>query len=117
MLDVSSTVICAVVLSVLGVGLLVLAVKLISAALCYQTSGIAVNQGKITAYYGGFTKNITVFMVKNLIAVEDVTTPLRQKRGIASLVMHIKTNALTNEVKIHIQKDTLSEELEKSLTV
>lgn len=117
MLDVSSTVICAVVLSVLGAGLLVLAVKLISAALCYQTSGIAVNQGKITAYYGGFTKNITVFMAKNLIAVEDVTTPLRQKRGIASLVMHIKTNALTNEVKIHIQKDTLSEELEKSLTV
>lgn len=117
MLDVSATVIYTVVLSVLGAGLLVLSAKFISAALCYQTNGIAVNQGKITAYYGGFTKNITVFMAKNLIAAENVTTPLRQRAGITSLVMHLKTNALSNEVKIHIQNDTLSEELEKILTV
>ena len=64
---------------------------------------------------GGFTKNVTVFMVKNLIAAENVTTPLRQKAGITSLVMHLKTNAQSNEVKVHIQSDTLAEELENLL--
>ena len=56
-------------------------------------------------------------MAKHLVAVENVTTPLRKKRGIASLVMHLKTNESSNEVKVHIQKDTLSDELEKMLTL
>lgn len=73
------------------------------------------NNGKITVYCGGFTKIVTVFMANNLIAVENVTTPLRQKGGIASLSMHLRTNALSNEVKVHIQKDSLSEELERLL--
>ena len=30
---------------------------------------------------------------------------------------HLKTNAESNEVKVHIQKDTLAEELEKLLIV
>ncbi len=113
--NVPASVISAVLLSVIGAGILVLIVKLVSAALSYKTNGIAINNGKVTAYSGGFTRNITVFMAKNLIAVENVTTPLRKKSGIASLVMHLKTNALSNEVKVHIQKDTLSEELEKLL--
>ena len=54
-------------------------------------------------------------MAKNLSAAENVTTPLRQKAGITSLVMHLKTNALSNEVKVHIQDSLLSEELEKLL--
>lgn len=56
-------------------------------------------------------------MTKNLIAAENVTTPLRKKVGITSLVMHIKTNAMSNEIKVHIQDDKLSEEIEKLLTV
>ncbi len=112
---ISSLAIAAVVLAVIGVGVIILAVKAMSAALCYQNNGIAVNNGKITAYYGGFTKNITVFMAKNLIAAENVTTPLRKRAGITSLVMHLKTNALSNEVKVHIQKDTLSEKIEQLL--
>lgn len=71
--------------------------------------------GKITAYYGGFTKNVTVFKAKNLIAAENVTTPLRQKAGITSITMHLKTNALSNEVKVHIQKDNLFKEIEQML--
>ena len=54
-------------------------------------------------------------MARNLIAAENVTTPLRHKAGITSLVMHLKTNALSNEVKVHIQNSALSEELEKLL--
>lgn len=108
-------VIFAVMFSILTAALLVLVPKLISALLCYHTNGIAVERKKVTAYSGGFRKKITVFMSKHLVAVENVTTPLRKKRGIASVVMHLKTNATSNEVKVHIQKDTLSDELEKML--
>ena len=111
----SSLVVAAVVCSVVGVGLVVTVLTLLSAALNYQTSGIAIRDGKITAYSGGFTKRITVLMAKNLIAVADVTTPLRKKAGITSLVMHVKTNALSNEVKVHMQKDALSDQLEQLL--
>lgn len=113
--NVSTSVILTVALAVIVAGSVVFIVKALSAALSYQTNGLAVNNGKITAYYGGFIKNVTVFMARNLIAAENVTTPLRQKAGVTSLVMHLKTNALSNEVKVHIQKDTLSDDIENLL--
>lgn len=116
-LGVPSDVIFAVIWSTAGVAALLLAGKLVSAAFCYRNSGIAIHEGRITAYYGGFTRNVTVFKAKHLIAAENVTTPLRKKHGITTLVMHLKTNAESNEVKVHIQKDTLAEELEKLLIV
>ena len=116
-LDVPAAVISAVAFAIFGAALLVFVIKLISAILSYHTNGIAVRDGKLTAYSGGFNKNITVFMAKHLVAVENVTTPLRKKQGIASVVMHLKTNELSNEVKVHIQKDTISDELEKMLKV
>lgn len=115
--NVSSSVIATVAFAVVGVGAIILAVKALSAALCYQNNGLAINNGKITAYYGGFIKNVTVFMSKNLIAAENVTTPLRKKAGITSLVIHLKTNAMSNEVKVHIQEDKLAEEMEKLLVL
>jgi putative membrane protein len=114
-LNTSSYITAAVLLVISGIALFILALKAVSAALSYRTNGIAVNGEKITAYSGGFVKNITVLMARNLIAVQNVTTPLRKKQGIASLVMHLKTNAQSNEVKVHIQKDTLSDEFEKML--
>lgn len=113
--NVSSSVIVAVALAIVGVGAIILVVKALSAALSYQNNGLAISNGKITAYYGGFTKNVTVFMARNLIAAENVTTPLRQKAGITSLIMHLKTNALSNEIKVNIQKDSLSDDVEKLL--
>ncbi len=113
--NVSASVIAVVAFAVAGVGVIIFAVKALSAALSYQNNGLAISNGKITAYYGGFTKNVTVFMSRNLIAAENVTTPLRKKAGITSLVMHLKTNAMSNEVKVHIQNNNLSEELEKLL--
>ena len=113
--DVSNTVISVVTLAVVAAAVVVMLLKLLSAALAYQNSGIAVNDGKITAYYGSFTKAITVFKAKNLIAAENVTTPLRKKAGITSLVMHMKTNALSNEIEVRMQKDSLSDEIEKLL--
>jgi len=113
--NVSSSVVAAVAFAVFGAGAIIFIVKALSAVLSYQNNGLAIKNGKITAYYGGFTKNVTVFMTKNLIAAENVTTPLREKRGITSLVMHLKTNALSNEVKVHIQNSALSQELENLL--
>lgn len=113
--NVSSSAIASVAFAVVGAGVVVLVVKALSAVLSYQNNGLAISNDKITAYYGGFTRNITVFMAKNLIAAENVTTPLRKRAGITSLVMHLKTNAMSNEVKVHIQNNELSEELEKLL--
>ena len=114
-LKASSTAVLAVAMAILCAGLVAVSIKFAGAALGYQINGVAVNNRKITVYSGAFTRNVTVFMAKNLIAVESVTTPLRKKAGIASLVMHLKTNATSNEVKVHIQKDSLSDELEKLL--
>ena len=113
--NLSSSVIFTVALSVLGAALVVIIIKSASAILCYQNNGIAINNGKVTAYGGGFIRTVTVFMAKNLVAVENVTTPFREKSGITSLVIHLKTNASSNEVKVHIQKSSLSWELEKLL--
>ena len=115
--NVSSSAMIAVAFAVVGVGAIILAVKALSAILSYQNNGLSISNGKITAYYGGFTKNVTVFMSKNLIAAENVTTPLREKAGITSLVMHLKTNAQSNEVKVHIQDNKLAEEIEQILIV
>lgn len=115
--NVSSSTISKFLLGAFGSALIVIAIKFASALLNYRTNGIAEANGKLTVYSGGFNKSITVFMVKHLIAVEDVTTPLRKKHGITSVVMHLKTNQSSNEVKVHIQKDTLTGELEKMLTL
>ena len=114
---VSYTVITAVSLAIVGIGAVIFAVKALSALLAYRNNGLAVNNGKITAYYGGFTKNVTVFLSKNLIAAGNVTTPLRKKAGITSLVMHLKTNALSNEIKVHMQEDPLAKEIEQLLVL
>ena len=116
-LDAPATALYTVAFVILGLAAIVILMKLVSSVLAYHTNGIAIDGGKITAYSGSFNKIITVFMAKHLIAVDNVTTPLRKKQGITSVSMHLKTNALTNEVKVLIQKDTLSDELEKMLTL
>ena len=95
--------------------ILVLIFNWISALLSYKTEGVAISEDKITTYSGGFTKLVTVFRVKNLIAVEDVTTPLRRKAGITSLILHLRTNALTNVVNVQIQDVGLVRKLEDKL--
>ena len=116
-LDTPSEITLVTLLSIFGVAIIIFTVKLTSAVLSYKTNGIAISDGKITAYSGAFTKNITVLNSKNLIAAENVTTPRRKKAGITSLVMHLKTNSTSNEIKVHIQKDNVSDELEKLLVL
>lgn len=114
--NVSSSVIGVATFAVIIAAALAFAVKATDSALAYKNNGLAINGEKITAFYGGLTKNVTVFMSKNLIAAENLTTPLRQKAGITTLVMHLRTNAQSNEIKVHIQKEELSDEIEHLLT-
>lgn len=116
-LNVTSIAIIAVLLAALSLAFVVCAIKIISAILAYKTNGIAVSEDKITTYSGGFTKNVTIFKSKNLVAVESVTTPLRQKAGITSFVLHLKTNETSNEVKVHIQNDANTAKIEKMLVL
>lgn len=115
LLGAAATVIGTVLVGISGAAFIPCLIVVVGAYLNYKTSGAAWDDGKITAYSGGFTKTVTVFKVRNLVAVEEVTTPLRKKAGIASLVLHLRTNALSNEVTVPIQCDWLTDELKKRL--
>lgn len=114
---VPSNVIYAVAFAIFFVAIAVILIKLACAVLGYYTNGLAECDGKITAYSGTFNKTVTVFMAKHLVAVEDVTTPLRKKNGISSVIIHLKTNESSNEVKVHIQNSALSERLEEMMVL
>lgn len=79
---------------------------LINAIFEYHNHGLAIEDDKIVAYTGGFVKKATIILKKNLIAIEDITTPKRAKKGIYSYKIHFFTNASTNVVKVkNITKD------------
>ena len=83
--------------------LVILLTKVISAYLTYKTAGVAIDGDKITAYNGGFVKEITITKARNLSSVERIATPMQRKAGIESLVLHMRTNAATNEIKVKHQ--------------
>ena len=62
----------------------------------YRNSGLSIGDGAVTLYGGGFTKKCVVIQKRNIISLEDVTTPMRKKSGIFSYKVHIFTNAATN---------------------
>ncbi len=89
----------------------------VSRILCYKNGGLAVKDGRITVYGGGFQKSIAVLHKRSFVALEKRATPLQEKAGISSAVLHFYTNAATNEVKsLHLAKKDISL-LEEELTV
>lgn len=72
----------------------------LGAYLAYKNAGLAISEDRITVYGGGYQRCITTLLRRSLIAVEDITTPMRAREGIHTLVLHIRTNAMTNEVKV-----------------
>ncbi len=95
----------------------VLSIALINAALKYNNSSISVNGSKITVCGGGFVRQITVFDSKNLVAVERVSTPMRERLGISSFVLHIRANAETNEIRLDIRDSKIEEDLVSLLRI
>ncbi len=83
--------------------------------LAYKNNGITITNDTICVYNGGFTRYCTIIKTKNLIAIENITTPLREKRGIYSFNVHYHTNATTNVVKLNIVDKSLVEKLNSLL--
>ncbi len=82
-----------------------------SGLLAYKNNGIAIDGGKITATSGSFFKKTTVIYSNNIVAVEDITTPLRKKNGIYSYKIHFRSNAQTNVIKVENLDECLINEL------
>ncbi len=91
---------------------IIVAMVMIVECFAYKNNGVAINGNKITVYNGSIVKTCTIINAKNLIGVEDITTPLRKKAGIYSYNLHIKTNALTNEIMIKNLPETVKEPLQ-----
>lgn len=116
-LKLSWIIITIVLTALLGIGFVIFLINLLGSYFSYKTNGLGLSDGKITAYSGGFSKTITVLMAENLVAIEDKTTPLRKKAGITSFILHLKTNALSNEIYVNIQDSAILEKLENMLTL
>ena len=82
--------------------LIILAVDAVGAYLSYKNAGLAISEDRITVYGGGYQKRITTVLRRSLVAVEDVTTPLRARAGIYTIVLHIRTNETTNEITVEM---------------
>lgn len=99
-----------------GLSVLASAWILIDAALKYRYESFCVEGDKITIRHGGFFRTCLVLLRKNIIAVEDITTPMRKKRGIASYVIHFRGNAMRNRAVVEILDERDREALLNLLT-
>ena len=83
----------------------------VGALLAYKTAGLAISEDRITVFGGGYRKRITTMRRRSLVAVENVTTPLRARAGIYTLILHMRTNAATNEVKVGMLDKATADQL------
>ncbi len=81
----------------------------------YRQAGLTVGEDKLTLQCGTIVRTRTVIRRKDLIAIERITTPLRQKRDIYTYKIHFFANALTNTVTVKNLDAGLAEELEALL--
>ncbi len=88
---------------------------LISGLLRRHNAGIGFGEKSLTLCSGGLVRQRTVIGYKDLVAVERVTTPLRQKKGICSYTLHFFANALTNTVTVENLDADLGDRLENLL--
>lgn len=82
----------------LAVFLLASILWLIDSYLSYKNQSLNVGDDLITAYSGGLLKIITIVKNKDLVAIEDVTTYFRKKKGIYDFKIHFHSNAMTNVI-------------------
>ena len=79
----------------------------------YKTTSVSADDNKITIYRGGIHKTIAVIQKENLIAIEKITTPLRQKNNIYSYKIHFRTNSFTNTITARNLDGTLLTKLDQ----
>ncbi len=82
----------------------------------YRCAGLTIGDKKLTLQFGTFVRTRSVIRCKDIVAIERITTPKRQARGICSYKIHFFTNALTNTVTVKNMDATLAKQLEDSVT-
>ncbi len=108
---VNSQIILAVIIGVIALYLLISLIIMANALFEYKNNGINISDDKLTIVTGGFIKKTTVIFAKNIVAVEDITTPLRKKCGIYSYDIHFRSNAQTNVIHLKNVDKSLIETL------
>ena len=98
--NLDAKIISLVVLGFLGVFVANTLLVMVCGILAYKNNGLAIGEDKLTIYNGGFTRKCTIVYFKDVIGIEDITTPLRRKSGIYSFIVHFRSNSETNEIKL-----------------
>lgn len=98
-----------------GIFLLYEIVLVIGALFAYYVQDITFDDENITVHNGSFIKSSTVIKKSNIIAIEDVTTPFRAKKGIYSYIIHFHTNAFSNTKRVNIVDGKYKEMLLESM--
>ena len=91
--------------------ILVIVFNLIDKYLMYKNESVAVDQNKITIYHGGFSRYVMVILKDKIIGIDDVTTPLRKKKGIYSYIIHFRSNSITNKAYVDIMDEEVKDKL------
>ncbi len=99
------------VISIIGVSLLIILFILIESLFAYKTKDVIIDENNITIHNGSFTKKTTVINKKNIIAIEDITTYFRAKKGIYTYAIHFYTNSFSNVIYVDFKEEKLKEEL------
>ncbi len=102
-------IVCFVMFAIIAI------IFIIDAIFKYRNEGISINDKNITIYHGGINVETTIFLKRHIIAVEDVTTPLQNKKGITTYHVHFRSNALTNESRVDIIDQNVKEKLINSV--
>ncbi len=99
------------VISIIGVSLLTIVFIFIEALFAYRTKDIIIDEKNVIIHNGSFSKKVTVINKKDIIAIEDVTTYFRAKKGIYSYLIHFYTNSFSNVIKVDFKEEKFKEEL------
>lgn len=108
-------VIAAVALGAAAYILLKIIIITIGKFLEYKNTGVTISPDRVTCYGGGWIRNITVIKKKDIVAMEDKTTPCRAKKNIYSYTVHFFTNAASNTVEVKNLDGSLTEPLRESV--
>lgn len=81
---------------------------LLGGIMAKKTNSVSVLEDKISIHTGAFSKKIVVVFKKNIIAIEDVSTPLRRRKGIFSYIIHYHNNSTMNTIKVlNVSKESM----------
>lgn len=85
--------------------------------IAHRNEGIEIEDNRLIISSGGYFNSKVVVKKENVIAIEDITTHLRQKKDIYSYKIHIYSNSLRNTIRVNILDKDVREKLLEFLNV